>query len=374
LEGLAGAMSAMNNGHWESRMLNIDGQQEDHRRREAEEDRIEMQQITEGNTLAENADRLLQQEDNFERKQKARSMWNLLLSNLPSLQEETVDESQTGSGSGGMSPENRMSDNDIEAQRKDPNIINVPPSRSNSGESSTGRSTSSNNKKRYSVAGAAVAGKASDKIKDDLEIWRSFFRPRQETIWKYIKYVLLYAIIPLVGTSSALFYLGENPLQDPEDGLKEDRPSIAWICLFVVRQIVTFSMALGMQGLIIDFLALGTRIILRLVGPILTLLIVQSKGWPCIFFWWGVLDFAMLFGPGRFAQHWLYYQNAIGLFNAQNPSGHIVEEPIYRIVLTIMVTVSALVAIKRFLVGIYLGRQTFSKWTCCLLQYGYSNV
>jgi len=36
-------------------MLNIDGQQEDHRRREAEEDRIEMQQITEGNTLAENA-------------------------------------------------------------------------------------------------------------------------------------------------------------------------------------------------------------------------------------------------------------------------------------------------------------------------------
>jgi hypothetical protein len=56
--------------------------------------------------------------------------------------------------------------------------------------------------------------------------------------------------------------------------------------LFVVRQVVTFSMALGIQGLVVDFLCVGTRAMVRILGPILTLLIVQSKGWPFVTVRW----------------------------------------------------------------------------------------
>ena len=193
-------------------------------------------------------------------------------------------------------------------------------------------------------------------------MWGNFFRPRQETVWKYIKYVLLYVVIPLLGAAVILYYVGHNPIQGiSKDNTKGDMPSIAWWCLFAIRQIVTFSLALGMQGLMIDFLALGTKLMLRVVGPIVTLWIVQSKGWPFICFWWGIFNFSLMYGKGRFAHHWGSYQDFVELFNRSNPSGTIVESDTYRTILTICVVVSLIVAVKRFLVGIYLGRQTFSK-------------
>jgi hypothetical protein len=143
----------------------------------------------------------------------------------------------------------------------------------------------------------------------------------------------------------------------------ETTASASWWLLFVVRQLITLSMALCMQMLIIDFLALGTRVILRLVGPVLTLLIVQSKGWPFVTLWWSIFDLAMLYGNGQFAKHWLYWQDAIGMFNSRNPSGNVVNSIWNMRILTIAISVSAAVAVKRFVIGLYLSRQTFCKKT-----------
>lgn len=118
---------------------------------------------------------------------------------------------------------------------------------------------------------------------------------------------------------------------------------------------------LQITGLIVDFLALGTKIMLRLVGPVLTLLIVQSKGWPFICFWWSICDLIML-GNSRFGHHWLFWQEPIGLFNEQNPSGHVVDSHLYSQILTVVASISAIVAVKRFVIGLYLGRQTFTHY------------
>jgi hypothetical protein len=56
-----------------------------------------------------------------------------------------------------------------------------------------------------------------------------------------------------------------------------------------------------------------------LCGNLVTLLIVQSKGWPFLAVMWGVLDFGLLHGSSKFVAHWLYWQVALGVFNEKNP-------------------------------------------------------
>jgi hypothetical protein len=48
--------------------------------------------------------------------------------------------------------------------------------------------------------------------------------------------------------------------------------------------------------------------------------------------------------------------------NSNNPSGNIVNNQWNTRVLSIAVSVSLVVAIKRFIVGLYLGRETYSKF------------
>jgi hypothetical protein len=75
---------------------------------------------------------------------------------------------------------------------------------------------------------------------------------------------------------------------------------------------------------------------------------------------WGLVNFGMLHGQNPFVRHWAYWQKFVSLFNDTNPSGHVVDSKWNTTVLLIMVCVSLAVALKRFLVGLYLGRQTFN--------------
>ncbi len=112
--------------------------------------------------------------------------------------------------------------------------------------------------------------------------------------------------IPLIGTSFILYYAFDNPPMSEEDATT--KASASWLLLFCMRQIITLSLALLLQLVIIDFLSVGTRSMLRVVGPILTLLIVQSRGWPFVFFWWSILDFAFIEGDRELSRHWLFWQ------------------------------------------------------------------
>ena len=203
--------------------------------------------------------------------------------------------------------------------------------------------------------------RAANKVNEDLNTWQNFFTPRRDTFWVFVKRMLFYIVIPLTGIAAILFYFGGNPRTGlSEDGAPGDKPSISWCLLFAVRQVVTFSIALALQSIIIDFLCVGTRIMVKILGPILTLLIVQAKGWPFVSLMWGLVNFGMLHGSNRFVRHWAYWQNVIKLFNDTNPSGNVVNSDWNTRILLIMVCVSLAVALKRFLVGLYLGRQTFN--------------
>jgi hypothetical protein len=212
---------------------------------------------------------------------------------------------------------------------------------------------------------SSVFAVANDELKEDWELWRAFFRPRQDRAWTYIKTILFYLILPAGTIAAILFYFCENPptgkgKAEPDS---QERASASWWLIFIcIRQVLTLSLALGMQAFIIDFLSLGSRLMLRLVGPVITLLIVTSKGWPFVVFWWAVFDFASLHGDGAFAQHWAFWQEAIDMFNSNNPSGNIVHNEWNTRVLSIAISVSVVVAVKRFVVGLYLGRQTFCKF------------
>ena len=196
----------------------------------------------------------------------------------------------------------------------------------------------------------------TDKVKSDVASWTFFFRPQQATIKKYVK-LMLYLALPLVGVAALLFYVLDNPIGDSSEG-----ESVSWVLLFVVRLWVTLTLALAVQALVIDLLCLQTRIIPRLLGPLFTLWIVQSQGWPFVIFMWSILNFAMLYGNSAFAAHWLFWQDTIPLFSEANPAGEVVSNDLYRVILTICATVPVAVSVKRLAVGLFLGRQSFCKF------------
>ena len=79
---------------------------------------------------------------------------------------------------------------------------------------------------------------------------------------------------------------------------------------------------------------------------------------PYVTCFWAVLDFCFLYGPHKFAQHWLYWQNLLDLFNAGNPAGSVTYSDLYMRILLCMIFVGATVSLKRLFLAIYLGRRT----------------
>jgi hypothetical protein len=139
--------------------------------------------------------------------------------------------------------------------------------------------------------------------------------------------------------------------------------SYSWWILFVgVRHALVLTLAAATKGIIIDFLCIRTRTLLTIAGPVITLFIVQSNGWPFLVGCWSIYSFGLLYGNHSFAQHWLYFQNTIAIFTDVNPSGGITSLPAYRKVLILALAVSFVVTIKRFWFGITIGRHTFSRY------------
>jgi hypothetical protein len=77
---------------------------------------------------------------------------------------------------------------------------------------------------------------------------------------------------------------------------------------------------------------------------------------------WGLYSFMLLYGNHPFARNWLYWQDAIELFNESNPSGGVTSLEFYRNLLTLAVIVGVLVSVKRFWIGLIIGRNTYSRY------------
>ena len=76
---------------------------------------------------------------------------------------------------------------------------------------------------------------------------------------------------------------------------------------------------------------------------------------------WGLCNLALLHGRIPFANHWLYWQPYISMFNANNPSGVVLSEPKYLSVLIACVVIGFLSALKKTGVAVWLGQKTCGK-------------
>lgn len=200
--------------------------------------------------------------------------------------------------------------------------------------------------------------------KEDFNYFDTFLVAKKKTAVTYAKSVFCFLILPATAASAILYYGLTNPsMKVGYSETTEKYPSVSWFILFLcVRQVITFSFAKLTEMFLIDFLALKTRLLLRLLGPLVTLLIVQSKGWPCTITFWAIYDLILLSGDGRFVNHWAFYQDVVGLFNERNPSGNITSNIWNYRILVVAMVVGVVVAIKRFAVGMYLGGKQYCKY------------
>ena len=133
-------------------------------------------------------------------------------------------------------------------------------------------------------------GKAADIVREEVKesyFWQ-FLKPRSSGIKYFLTITIFVVIVPFNIIAAILFYTNpENPRVIREDA------STSWLMLFLSRQAVTFMLAKAMEVLIIDFLSLQLRLTVRLLGPMFTLLLVQSKGIPFTIFCWGIFNFCL---------------------------------------------------------------------------------
>jgi hypothetical protein len=224
-----------------------------------------------------------------------------------------------------------------------------------SGEESS-RSNKHVKSSMYQMAKRHAIG-AKQHAKDDIDHFHAFLKPRKGSALSYVRVTLLYIILPALGIATLLFYVVGNPrMRHVGDA------SISWFIIFLcIRQVVTFTFARISTVFFIEYLALKTTLLLRLFGSYITLTIVQSKGWPSLMSWWAFYDLLMLSGDGRFARHWLFYQPWIKMFNEENPAGEVTQSVWNFRILVAGLVVGIIVSVKRFVVGLYLGRRQYGE-------------
>lgn len=169
---------------------------------------------------------------------------------------------------------------------------------------------------------------------------------------KYYAQLYICFIVPTLAISALLFYVLGNP-EGPHGA------SWSWWLNFIVRQAVSLLLAQITQFILIDFIVLETRVAVWALGKLLTLLAIQAKGWPLLAVFWATWNFAFNHGNSRYAQHWLYWQSSIGMFNGRNTGGDVVTDPKYRVILLVMIFMGMVFMIKRIVVALILGKKKY---------------
>jgi len=181
------------------------------------------------------------------------------------------------------------------------------------------------------------------------------FRDQLSGLVKYLKLIFIFCGIPLLGTAALLYYVFDNPMTTKAGG------SVSWWLILTFRWIVSLSLAKGTEYILLDCLALRSAYVLKFFGPVVTLIIAQSKGWPFQLLTWCIFNFGMLYGERRFVLHWLYYQDYIEMFSDKNEAADFLSTKLYLSVLTASSVLGIFAALKRTAVSLYLGRRTCGK-------------
>jgi hypothetical protein len=139
--------------------------------------------------------------------------------------------------------------------------------------------------------------------------------------------------------------------------------SASWWFLFLARQSTTLGLAGLLQVIVIDFGTLRSRLFPKILGTTISLGVAQSKGWPCILFFWALLDMILIYGSRPFSRHWMHWQTWISLMNPVNPSGNVTENQKYKTTIFVSIGLSVAVTIKRTMIGNFVGKRVVSKCT-----------
>jgi hypothetical protein len=176
-------------------------------------------------------------------------------------------------------------------------------------------------------------------------------------IWNGIRhffwYRFLLCMVPLLSLSAILFYCFQQP------NSLEFLPSnatLSWWLIFVVRLLVTYSLA-EVSQYALEVVSTHTTIIVRVAGPFLALVAMQSLGWPFLIASWSTWTTLLMKGKADFVKHWFYFLN-IGMFSSiDNPDDGILESVVFERILLAMVLVGVTTAAKRTVVALYLSRR-----------------
>jgi len=160
------------------------------------------------------------------------------------------------------------------------------------------------------------------KLKAD---YKDLVVPKMPKFEKRISHIMAFLVIPCLSVAALLFYIFDNPLAG------NTNTSISWWILFLgVRQPIIFELARVGEVFWVEILALRSTGFNSVVGPYISLAIIQSYGWPYILTFWAILDFVFLYGDYEFPRHWLFWQKKIDLFNASNPVEGVTNAEIYQ--------------------------------------------
>jgi hypothetical protein len=148
------------------------------------------------------------------------------------------------------------------------------------GGSSTRSTTSSSGDGKPESAGDKLiaALNRADYSSKDIKFWQEIeelIKPKLPEFRNEISKVLLYIAVPCLMVAALLFYMLGNPMASGDLGA-----SISWWIIFVgVRQPIIFECTRIGEVFWVELMALRSRSFNRLVGPYVSLLIIQSSGW-----------------------------------------------------------------------------------------------
>jgi len=271
---------------------------------------------------------------------------------------------RTESTTGGMA---RIPENDTNAQDCDPAPDNYTSLTSTDNDDPDAYEKKTEKKKRkgssFRKSIYSSLHNTRQKVILEWELLAPILKTDLVDVQTYVKRLLILFVIVLI-ISVVLFYGFKNPVEP------HTKASYSWWILFIlVRQVITFTLAKVTQYLIIDVIAMKTFLVRCYLGPVITLFIIQSKGWPFLSITWSAWDFLLLFGDRKFCDHWLHRQERVKLFNESNPSGNILVSKVYANILICGVVGGLLGALKKVWVAWFLGRKKFGMTYTLYLPY-----
>ena len=181
-------------------------------------------------------------------------------------------------------------------------------------------------------------------------IFFNFVTIRMKSLTRFM-YLFTVVQILLIGMAAVLYYAFHNPIVEESSGV-----SYSWYLLLMARFLITFTLALAAEILLIDYLILETKLSIWSIGRFLTLMTAQAKGWPIRIMFWGVFNFALLYGDHNYVQNsWINWPE----FVSQSHSGTLLSSHEYRNILLCLIIVGGSVMVKRALIVALTGKKKF---------------